>query len=191
MLKDLVKRNRSYRRFYEDYKIELNTLKELVDLSRLTASAGNLQPLRYILSCNKEKNELIFSTLAWAGYLKDWPGPEKGERPSAYIVMVESKEGSIPFSACDQGISAQTILLGAQEKGLGGCIFGAVNRKSLRASLNIPDKYAISIVIALGKPREEIKLETVGDDGNIKYWRDEREVHYVPKRKLDDIILEL
>jgi len=189
MLKDLVKRNRSYRRFYEDYKIDRDTLKELVDLARLTPSAANLQTIRYILSCEPEKNSLIFSALSWAGYLKDWPGPPEGERPSAYIVILEKKEETMPFSACDRGIVAQTILLGATEKGLGGCIFGSVKRDSLRASLNISPEYEIPLVIALGKPKEEVMIEKVGPDGNIKYWRDDKNIHYVPKRSLDELIV--
>jgi len=171
MIKDLVKKNRSYRRFYEDFAIERNTLEELVDLARLSASAANRQSLKYILSCEKKKNDLIFPTLAWAGYLKDWPGPAKRERPSAYIVMLSDTEITKNYW-CDPGISAQSILLGATEKGLGGCIFASVKRDELRSSLKIEGRHEILYVLAIGKPKEKVVLETVGPDGDIKYWRD-------------------
>jgi len=189
MIKDLIKKNRSYRRFYEDFAIERNTLEELVDLARLSASAANRQPLKYILSCEKKKNDLIFSTLAWAGYLKDWPGPAEGEKPSAYIIMLNDTEITNNYW-CDPGIAAQSILLGATEKGLGGCIFASVKRDELRSALKITERYEILYVLAIGKPKEKVVLETVGSDGDIKYWRDNQEVHHVPKRPLEEIIID-
>ena len=111
--------NRTYRRFYQEVTVEHQMLRELVDLARLSASAANLQPLKYILSCESQKNALIFPHLGWAGYLKDWQGPSKGERPSAYIIILnDTRIGQ--SSGCDHGIAAQSILLGAAEKGLGG-----------------------------------------------------------------------
>ena len=188
MITELVKENRSYRRFYEDHAVKPETLKEFVNLARMSASGANLQPLKYILSCDPRKNADIFSCLAWAGYLKDWPGPGEGERPAAYIVILG--DTSISESAgCDHGIAAQTILLGAREKGLGGCMLGSIDRNALRDSLNIPSQLKILLVLAIGKPREQVVLETVGPDNSIRYWRDNEGVHHVPKRKLEDIIV--
>ena len=189
MIKDLIKKNRSYRRFYEDFAIERNTLEELVDLARLSASAANRQPLKYILSCEKKKNDLIFSTLTWAGYLKDWPGPAEGERPSAYIVILNDTEITKNYWS-DPGIATQNILLGATEKGLGGCIFASAKRDELRTALKVDERYEILYVLAIGKPKEKVVLETVGSDGDIKYWRDNQEVHHVPKRPLEEIIID-
>ncbi|MDY6951752.1 MAG: nitroreductase family protein [Thermodesulfobacteriota bacterium] len=188
MLRDLVSRNRSYRRFYQDVEVDMKTLEDLVDLARLSASAANLQPLKYILSCSAEKNALIFSHLAWAAYLKDWPGPPEGERPSAYMIVLGDRR-VCPSFGCDHGIAAQSILLGATERGLGGCILGAIQRKELREALDVPAHYEILIAIALGKPKESVKIETVASDGEIKYWRDEEGTHHVPKRSLDQIIV--
>jgi nitroreductase len=188
MIKDLVVRNRTYRRFDQSFAVSMDTLKDLVDLARLSGSAGNKQPLKYILSCDPLKNALIFEQLAWAGYLKDWPGPVEGERPSAYILMLGDKQIS-PFFDFDNGIAAQSILLGAVEKGLGGCMIASIQRPKLREKFNIPDRYEILLVIALGKPVETVVLETVKTDGDVKYWRDSEGRHYVPKRSLDDIIL--
>ena len=187
MIEELIKQNRSCRRFYEDYKIEAATLKDLVNLARLSASAANLQPLKYILSCSAEKNERIFPCLAWAAYLKDWSGPKEGERPSAYIIIL-GDTNIIKNFGCDHGIASQSILLGAREKGLAGCMIGAIKRKDLRDILKIEERFKILLVLAIGKPKEEVIIETVDDD-NIKYWRDNNNVHHVPKRKLEDIIL--
>ena len=189
MIEKLIKQNRSCRRFYEDDEIDTATLKDLVNLARLSASTANLQPLKYILSCSAEKNEQIFSCLAWAAYLKDWSGPKEGERPSAYIIILGDTNITKNFG-CDHGIASQSILLGAREKGLAGCMLGAVKRKKLRDILNIKERFKILLVIAMGKPKEEVMIETVGNDDNIKYWRDNDSVHHVPKRKLEDIILD-
>jgi nitroreductase len=187
MLKDLIIKNRTYRRFYQDTKIERQTLRELVDLARLSASAANLQPLKYMLCCEPEKNALVFPHLSWAGYLKDWSGPAEGERPSAYIIILGDTEISRSFG-CDHGIAAQSIILGATEKGLGGCMIGTVQRQELRKALDIPVHYEILLVLALGKPKEKVVIESVAQDGDVKYWRDAQGVHHVPKRSLDEII---
>lgn len=189
MIKELILKNRSYRRFVQSEKIEMETLKELVELARLSPSSSNVQPLRFILSNNEPKNNRIFENCAWAGYLTDWPGPEEGERPSAYIVILSDREIA-KGASCDHGIVAQSILLGAVEKGLGGCMIGSIKREKLRESLNIPEKFEILLIIALGVPNEKIVIEPIGTDGSIKYWRDSRNVHHVPKRSLKDIILE-
>jgi nitroreductase len=188
MIRELVTKNRSYRRFHQEVPVERETLRELVDLARLSASAANLQPLKYILSCQPERNALIFPCLRWAGYIKDWRGPAEGERPAAYIIVLGDTSIS-PAFLCDHGVAAQSIMLGATERGLGGCILAAVQRTKLRKLLKIPEHYEILLVLALGKPREKVTLEKVGADGDIKYWRDKDEVHHVPKRALDDIIV--
>ncbi len=185
---ELVQINRSCRRFQEDHEVGLETLKELVNLGRMSASGANLQPLKYILSCDPKTNADIFSCLAWAGYLKDWPGPAEGERPAAYIVVL-GDPGITQDVGCDHGIAAQTIMLGAREKGLAGCMLGSVNRKLLRDLLDVPEHLKILLVLAIGKPNEQIVLETLEPDGSIRYWRDNEGVHHVPKRKLEDIVV--
>ena len=190
MIADLVKQTRSFRRFNEHRKIPLETLKSLVDLGRLSASAANRQPLKYILSCDPATNEKIFPCIGWAAYLKDWKGPETGERPAAYIIILGDTTISTEFW-CDHGISGQSILLGATEKGLGGCFIGAINKDRLRKELAIAPEYKIMLIIALGEPAEQVRIEsTVDTSGNIRYWRDDHGVHHVPKRPLNEVILD-
>jgi nitroreductase len=188
MIRDLVLKNRSYRRFYEEVDITPETLTELVDLGRLSASAMNAQPLKYILSCKRQNNSLIFPHLVWAAFLKTWPGPAEGERPSAYIIVLGDTEIS-RFWDYDAGIAAQSILLGATERGLGGCMIANIRKEGLRRALKIPPRYEILLVLALGKPREKVVIETVAGDGNTRYWRNGEGVHHVPKRRLDEVII--
>ncbi len=188
MIKDLILKNRSCRRFHENETVNRQTLLDLIDLARLSPSSANLQPLKYFISCDKETNALIFPHLGWAGYLSDWQGPEEGERPLAYIIILGDTtiKGRID---CDHGIAAQSILLGATEGGLAGCIIASIKRDELRKVLELPEHLQILLVLALGKPREKVVLEEVSADGNIEYWRDENGVHHVPKRALKDIVI--
>jgi nitroreductase len=188
MLEELVRKNRSYRRFRQDVPVDVKTLRGLVDLARLSASARNLQVLRYMISGDPATNAQIFATLAWAGYLPDWPGPVEGERPAAYIVVLGDPSAG-PYLAVDSGLAIQNILLGAVEQGLGGCIIGSVQRKKLSEILNVPDPYEIQFVLALGEPVETVVVDEIGPGGDVKYWRDAQAVHHVPKRRLNDLIL--
>ncbi|MEE8418788.1 MAG: nitroreductase family protein [Dehalococcoidales bacterium] len=189
MFKELVLQNRTYRRFDQAHTIDEATLRELVDLARNVASASNRQPLKYILSCDPEKNARIFPQLGFAGALKEWPnGPAEGERPVAYIVILLDTQIA-KATDCDHGVAAQTILLGASEKGLGGCMHGSTKKDALRQAINIPEQYEILLVISLGKPSEKVFLEPLPADGAINYWRDAESGHHVPKRALNDIII--
>ena len=187
-IRELITKNRSYRRFRQETPVDMETLRELIDLARLSASASNLQPLKYLLSCDAQKNASIFPHLKWAGYLKDWPGPAEGEKPSAYIIILGDKHIH-KGPGIDHGIAAQSILLGATEIGLGGCMIGSINRPELQKVLRIPVHLEILLVIALGKPDEKVVIEVAGPNGDIKYWRDAKSVHHVPKRSLDEIIV--
>jgi len=187
--KELVLNTRSYRRFDESFFIDSEILESFIDLARLSASGANRQPLKYLIYNTPEDCMRIFPSLAWAGYLKDWPGPDKGERPSAYIIILGDKSITEAFGI-DQGIAAQSIMLGATDAGLGGCMIASVRYAELRAGLNIPDKFEILLVLALGKPVEKVILDPV-KDGDIKYWRDNEKVHHVPKRSLQELIIKL
>ncbi len=189
MLKDLVLKNRSYRRFFENEDISTDALRELIELARNTASSVNSQALRFKLVNTKEENLKVFETLAWAGLLKDWKCPAEGERPSAYIIVLYDRSVNL-VKLRDEGIAVQTILLGAAEMGYGGCMFGSVNRKLLAENFDIDtEKYEIGLVVALGKPKETVKLVDVPENGCTHYYRDADGVHFVPKRSLDDIII--
>lgn len=188
MLKNLIAQNRSYRRFHQEVPITQEQLREWVGLARLSASGANRQPLKFMLSETPEQNARIFPCLRWAGYLPDWGGPVEGERPAAYIVILGDTQISAN-AGVDPGIAAQSILLGAVEQGFGGCMLGAIDREALRAVLALPAHLEILLVLALGRPGEQVVVDPVGEDGDIRYWRDAEDVHHVPKRALETLII--
>lgn len=189
MLKDLVTKCRSYRRFHQEVSIPYDQLEEMVDTARITASTANGQLLKYKIICHKDLCAKVYPNLAWAGALTDWDGPAEGERPSAYILILADL--SIAKNRqWDEGIAAQTIMLRAVEMGYGGCMLGSVKRAELLALLCLdPDRFQIGLVLALGKPKETVVLTEAPKDGPVTYYRDENQVHYVPKRRLEDILL--
>ena len=183
----IVRSNRSYRRFDAGHAVSERVLRELVALARITPSAANRQPLKYVLSCSPEGNARIFEALGWAGYLPEWPGPSPAERPSAYIVVVVDTDIS-PSADVDVGIVSQTMLLAAVEMGLGGCMLANVKRDTLARTLELPGNLAVALVIALGKPVEKVVLEDLPADGSIRYYRDAAQTHHVPKRPVEKLI---
>jgi nitroreductase len=186
--KELVLQTRSYRRFHQTTPVSLDTLRELVDLARQAASGSNIQPLKYVLVANAALNARVFPCTRWAGYLEDWSGPAEGERPVAYVAILGDIKLGREFDT-DLGIAAQTIMLAATERGLGGCMLGSLDRDALREVLEVPDQYKILLLLALGQPAETVVLEPVGPDGNIRYYRDADDVHHVPKRTLTEVIV--
>ena len=187
MIKDYIVKNRSYRRFIQNHKIDTLLMEELIDCARLSPSAGNQQRLRFKIVNTKEENEKVFSTLSWAGYLQDWNGPREGEKPSAYVIILTTENDSTKVD-CDAGIACQSILLGAVGENLRGCIFGSVDKAKLREEISIPDDLELVYVIALGMPQERVIINKVKNN-DIRYWRDEKGVHHVPKLSLEDIII--
>lgn len=186
-VKKLVEGCRSFRRFDQDHEIDSETVRHLVDIARLTPSATNRQPLKYIISTDKETNGKIFSCLRWAALL-NWDGPADGERATAYVIILTDNSIEHSSRSIDQGIAAYSILLGATEIGLGGCMIASIDRDKLRESLNIPSRFGISLVIALGKPKEEIVIDPLDTQESSNYWRAENGTHHVPKRKLEDVV---
>lgn len=187
-MKTLVRMSRSYRRFDENILIDGQVLRELVQLAQYSPTGNNMQPLKFWLSNTPEMNSVIFPHLGWAGSLKDWKGPKEGERPSAYIIILGDREIQVNFGV-DHGIAAQSIMLGAVEKGLGGCMIGSARRNALQHALDIPEQYQILLVLALGKPVETVVTETHKPGNDIRYYRDEDGIHHVPKRSLDELIV--
>jgi nitroreductase len=185
---ELLKHNRSYRRFDEKQRLTTEQLKGWVDLTRYCASGSNIQPLKFFTSVDEATNALIFSTLSWAGALKDWNGPVVGERPAGYIIILGDKEISKNFGV-DHGIAAQSILLAATADGYGGCMLASIKREALQSHLQLDERYEILLVLALGKPVEIVKLTEIPDNGSTKYWRDDEGIHYVPKRALEGILI--
>ncbi len=183
MIRDLVLKNRSLRRWHEDDAIEYETLEGFVDLARLCSSAANRMALKYIISNDPEKNALIFP------HLRIDNNPVEGERAAAYIIILEDQKIRMAMS-CDFGITAQTIMLAATEKGYGGVMIGAIDKIGLRKALQLPTSLEILLVLAIGTTIEEVVIETVGTNGNTQQWWETKDIRHVPKRPLEDIIVD-
>ncbi|MDY4737741.1 nitroreductase family protein [Terrisporobacter sp.] len=191
MILDLVKKSRSYRIFDESYKLKKEDLIDLIELARFSPCGKNGQYLRFIPIYQEEILKKIYPYLAWAAYLKDWNGPTEGERPTG-IILVVSNEGSLndAILSCDMGIVSQSIMLGATEKNLGGCMIRALNRKKIAEVLSLPENYVIHIALAIGKPAQNVIVEDINEGDDIKYWMDKDKTHHVPKIILDDLIID-
>lgn len=193
MFLDLVKQNRSYRRFDESRQITREELLHLIECARLTASTSNLQAIKYILSCTPEKNARIQPHTGWGKGIDGVQLPLPGHRPTGFVVIC--LDGTLQDNRTsflrDAGIVAQTILLGATEMGLGGCMIGSVNREGLSEELGIPDYLWPALVVALGKPDEAVELIPMEDGSRVGYYSPDGLTHYLPKRKLEELLLDL
>ncbi len=185
-MKDLIRKNRSYRRFDETKKQTEETLVSLVESARFSPSAGNMQRLRFRLVHEAGEVAYLFDQLAWAGYLKDWPGPQKGERPTSYILILSEDDKSAMLDV-DIGIAAQSIMLTAVSEGLGGCMLGSFHRERTDSRF-APDGYHVRLVLALGVPVECVELEDA-KEGDIRYYRLADGTHRVPKLPLETLII--
>lgn len=187
--RELLKSDRSIRRFREEERIDTTQLESLVELTRYCASGRNLQPLRYRIVTAREECERVFPLLGWAGYLKDWPGPVEGERPAAYLVQCIDRELTSDCM-CDDGLQLQAITLGAAAMGLGCCIIMSFNGDRLREELAIEERYEPLYVVAIGRPLEKVVIEDMAPGSeDIKYYRTTEGVHHVPKRQLPELLI--
>lgn len=186
-LRDLLLKDRSIRRYKEELRIDRHDLEEIVSLCRLCPSARNLQPLKYFVASDGELCEKIFPLLGWAGYYKDWSGPEKGERPAAYLIQCIDTELT-QNADIDSGIQLEAITLGASAKGLGSCIIKCFNADTLSGALALPSHLRPLHVISLGYPAEKAEITDLNEDGDYKYFR-RGDIQCVPKRSTESIII--
>ncbi len=192
-MREIIAKTRTFRRFFQKELISSDVMHELVDLARLGGSARNGQPWQYMIINTPELCEKVFPFLGWAGYLSDWKGPVEGERPSSYILCLLNTnwlKGPESEAQFDLGVATQNLLLAAMEKRIGGCRIASINPK-LATLFDLPAHLTISLVIALGRPRETVILEECKTDSDIKYWRDDDGVHHVPKRSLENCLITL
>ena len=193
MINELVRRTRTVRSFQEAHKLDQAMLRQLLDLTRLGGSARNAQALKYMVVTDDALREQLFPLLGWAGYLPEWPGPEPGERPPAYVVCLLDtalQKGPATEAHFDLGIATQSLLLGAAERGVFGCRIGAFSAAVVQRLLQLDGRFTVLLVLALGYPAETVVLEEMGADGDVRYWHDDQGVHHVPKRLLDEILID-
>lgn len=191
MFLDLVKQARSHRGFRQDRKVTRQELEHLVECARFTPAARNDQVLKYYLAEKPETVAAIQPLTKWAGALAELHLPRKGAEPVAYIVICldgSLAENPTPYQR-DVGIVAQTMLLAAAEMGLNGCMIGSFAAGELREKLGLPEAIKPQLLLALGEGTDRIVMTDVGEDGSTTYYRDAEDIHYVPKRTLEQLIL--
>lgn len=181
---EMILKRRTIRRFQKK-KVSYEVLEKCVNAARLAPSAANLQPCEYLIVDEEDLLDEVFGTLQWAGYISDG-SPPASQRPTAYIMVLINQEVKTKAFEHDVGMAVENITLTALEEGVGSCCFGSVDRGKLRKRFNIPKKYTINLVIALGYPNESPVEEPF--ENSVKYWKDKKGLLHVPKRKLKDIL---
>ncbi len=192
-VKTLIRQTRTFRRFASGKNLDDDIIRRLIDLARLGGSARNGQPFQFMVVVDRDISDRIFPHLGWAGYLSDWYGPAVDERPQGYILcfLNEDRLNVAPSDAMiDLGIFTQNILLGATSLGLGGCRIGAFSPKVAHLFV-LPSQLSLKLIVALGKPGERVVLEKCRTQDDTRYWRDETQVHHVPKRHLEELLVSL
>ena len=189
MIRDTVIESRSQRSFVPDRRVPHDLLLSLCDTARLCPAAMNMQVLKYKLVEDKATVSALLGATRWATSLNKKLPPE-GHGPAAFIVICHdtSIAERKPIFSIDVGIAAQTIMLAACEAGYGGCIIGSGNEQTIASILSLPEHLSVALVLGLGVPEETVVL-TEAVNGQVKYYRDENDTHFVPKRPLDEIIV--
>lgn len=193
----LVRRARTCRRFDESMRVPREFLLELAELAHLAPCGANAQRLRFHVVSGAEDCARVFDELAWAGALKDWTGPAEGERPTGYIAVLAERtvpgKPAAPITEVDTGIAAQTMMLAARSATpeVAACTFKAFTPHAIDAMGLDGDKYELKLIMAFGVPAETQVIDAIDSnpDGSINYWRDEAQVHHVPKRPLADVLV--
>ena len=188
-LNELTLASRSTRSFDQSRPITEEVLRELIDLTRACPAAMNLQVLKYRMVFETAEVSALLEKTRWAAALSQKMPPE-GHEPSGFIVICHdvSLAEMRPIFQIDVGIVAQTMMLGACERGFGGCIIGSAKPEEVSALLSLPSHLVPTLILGLGTPDETVIL-TDAKDGEVKYYRDENNVHHVPKRPLEELII--
>ncbi len=175
---ELAEAARTVRRFDESVPPGREDLREMIRAASLAPCAANLQRLRFSIVTGERERERLFRGLGWAGYLEDWHGPEKGRRPSAYIIISSPAGDEKPFTKTDAGIAAAYIALAARDMGYGCCMMLSFSRDDVTEIACTPGLLP-ELVLALGVPAETVVLDEYA--GSIRYYRDSLGRHHVPK----------
>ena len=191
MLKDLIYRDRTYRGFDRSYRFTREEMEEFADVMRMSPSSMNGQALKFYLAWEEESVARVQKATGWAKRMPEITLPHPGKEPTAFIVICLDTEISknLALYTRDAAIAAHSALLLATEKGLGGCMIGSIHAGQLKEIVGGGDRFMPLLVVALGKPDETIRIIPVPEDGNTDYFRDENDVHYLPKRTLKDVLL--
>lgn len=180
----ILKHRRSIRRFKQT-QIQDRFLSEIVDAARRAPSGANRQPLEYIIITDQNIRKSIFPFIKWAGYLNPPWSPSSDERPMAYIAILVMEPHN-PYYTRDVGLASAHLIFTAENYSIGSCILCNINTKEISTILKIPNQVLLDSLIALGYKNEVCTMED--NDTKIEYWRDEQQVHHVPKKTFSSIV---
>lgn len=188
---EAVLKRRAIRRF-KDKPVPYDILERCVNAGRLAPSARNRQLCEYIIVDDEQMLPKMFENIGGtAGQPVNDGGPSPVNRAKAYIIILVNSALEAEFEAkrrvttYDVGLAAENIILVALEQGVGACPVLMFKEPELKQLLQIPESYAIALVLLLGYPDESPVAEEA--TGSVESWVDGQNVRHVPKRKLADI----
>ncbi len=192
---DAVKSRRTIRKFKQD-PVPSEDIKKIIDCARLAPYGANLQPLKFAVITDENDRKNLYPLIKYAAYLTDW-NPSFEECPPVYIaVLTDTSLKAADKSECDCGAAVMSMWLEAEELGLGSCWLGAIDRNKIKEKIMKLKKQTshsnviiVSYMLGLGYPAQSGETFDMKDD--IKYYFDENGNVHVPKRTLDEIIVEL
>lgn len=183
-LNRLLLLNRSYRGYDQRRVVTTEELRRIVSVNTRIPSARNQQCLRFRMVTREEAHRVL-PHIRLGGALPELHLPTEGTEPQAFIIVCSTVEEN-KWVDMDLGISAQSMLLKATEMGLNGVCIGAFNAQAITDALALP--YSPLLILAIGKGAELIQLTEIAAEESHAYYRNEG-IHYVPKVKLDDLII--
>ncbi len=181
----LFEKNRSYRGYKKDFVVKRDMLERIVNVNTKIASGKNQQVLRFKLVTKGEDADFILNNIKLGGMLPELHLPYEGTEPEAFIIVCTSVPET-KIIDIDLGISLQSMSLKATEMGLNCVMICAFNKANIVEHFDL--KCEPLAILAVGKGAENIKLKQISVDESRAYYRVDG-VHYVPKVKLEDIIL--
>ncbi len=186
---DAIMKRRTIRKF-EQREVSRDILIKLIDCARVAAYGANIQPLKFAIIDKPQILKDIYPMTKWAGYLPDG-APKEDERPAAYIAALGDKKIKANGTfECEAGAAVTTMMLAAVEEGLGTCWLGAIDREKIKKLIGIDEHLDVAYLLAVGYPKQESRTTEI-KNGDVKYYEDENGVIHVPKRSLDEVIIEI
>jgi nitroreductase len=161
---DLVRSRRSVRN-YLNKEISSSNYEKCIEAARLSPSACNSQPWKFVVVSKKSLRDKIATTVFSGAYKMN----AFATNAAGYIAIVSERPkiaaslGAflrfISFRQIDAGIACSHLILQAQALGIGTCILGWFNERKLKRIISVPRSKKIILLIALGYPSDTTPSE--------------------------------
>lgn len=188
-LMELLKTRRTYRKFDQNRPVSQSIIDDILLAARISSSACNLQPLRYLVIKSPQKTEQLFPLTRWAALLpKELGQPKEGEHPVLFILVVYDSRHKTKWIDTDAGLAISNMTLAAWNHGVGSCIMDNIDRAEIKKICGIPQETEIHSAVAFGYPLHQSRIVSIKEDGNTHYFLDEENNYCVPKRDLRQMV---